>query len=115
MLIVSSCRTTDGISLGELKDIVEKSLDKEKGELVMTLAEQLRREGRIEGKREGKREGKLEGRLEGERSMILESIELSVSLRFGKTSLENFMAHFIKNPGNGYVEGDIQENPIGPG
>jgi predicted transposase/invertase (TIGR01784 family) len=39
-----------------LTEITDKNLSKEKGEIIMTIAEQLRQEGEIKGKIEGKKE-----------------------------------------------------------
>ncbi|WP_027340820.1 Rpn family recombination-promoting nuclease/putative transposase [Halonatronum saccharophilum] len=49
----------DGLEFKDLKDMADK-ISTKRGEDIMTIADQLRREGRIEGKVEGKMEGKVE-------------------------------------------------------
>jgi predicted transposase/invertase (TIGR01784 family) len=46
----------DGFEIDELKSIISNSVDKEKGEALMTIAEKLRQEGRQKGRQEGRQE-----------------------------------------------------------
>ncbi len=62
----------DGITPNELKSIVEESLSQKKGELFMTIADILRKEGYEKGIQQG----------------FLEAIELGLSLKFGDESLK---------------------------
>lgn len=61
------------MSPGELKTIVERSAMKEKGELVMNMAEQLINEGFQKGIKEG---------------VLLGKIEMALSLKFGDTGMK---------------------------
>ncbi len=60
----------DDISADDLTKIVKESLSEKQGELVMTLAEKLRKEGFEKGIQQGIQQGLIEG------------IELAVSLKF---------------------------------
>lgn len=79
---------TDDISAEQFVNILEKSFSDTKGGEIMTLAEQFfekgKLEGIIQGKMEGILEGKQEGIREGERKGLLDTIALSISLKFGK-------------------------------
>lgn len=68
--------STVDLTSGELKTIVEQSLEEDKEELIMTLAEQLRNEGYQQGIRQGMQQG------------MLEAIELGLSLKFGNVDAE---------------------------
>lgn len=68
------------ITVAQLVTITEQSL---KGELVMTLAEQLRNEGWTNGVNHGLNQGYERG--------LIEAIELGVSLKFGEENALKFM------------------------
>ena len=53
-----------------------------RGEIVMTIAEKLRKEGMEKGKLEGVKEGERKGKLE-ERKRFIEFIIKNLSKRFG--------------------------------
>jgi predicted transposase/invertase (TIGR01784 family) len=81
-------RTAENMTAENLRKIVESSLFKEKGEVVMaTLAEKYREEGIQQGIQQGILEGLLEG------------IELGIGLKFGAQGLNLMPAiRQIKNP-----------------
>ncbi|HAO19387.1 MAG TPA: hypothetical protein DCQ37_02160 [Desulfobacteraceae bacterium] len=60
--------TADSITRDELKNLVKESFSHEKGGLVMTIAEKMRKEGYRQG--------------------ILEAIEMGLSIKFGDESLK---------------------------
>ncbi len=62
--------TVDEISADELTKIVKESLSEQQGDVVMTLAEKLRKEGYDKGVQQGIQQGLIEG------------IEVAVSLKF---------------------------------
>jgi predicted transposase/invertase (TIGR01784 family) len=64
----------DDVSTDDLTKIVKESLSEKQGELVMTLAEKLRKEGFEKGIQQGMQRGIQQGLIEG--------IELAVSLKF---------------------------------
>jgi predicted transposase/invertase (TIGR01784 family) len=74
--------STIDLSHTELKNMVEKSLSQQEGEIIMTLAERWIDKGRLEGKLEGK----LEGLQEGVYKELLLSIEQVFKIRFKKQS-----------------------------
>ena len=70
---------SDEVSLKDLKTIIEQSyFQKKEGEL-MTIAEQLRREGHERGLQKGREQGLEEGQLEATRDSVLSNLEV----RFG--------------------------------
>ena len=75
---------TKNISRAQLKEILEKSKI-DGGEIMETLAQQLREEGRKigveEGLKEGLEEGKKEGKLETARGLIKNGIDFEVIAR----------------------------------
>ena len=65
----------EDITTEKVHTIVSNTLSKEKGGIMVTLAEKLINEGRQEGLQKGREEGRGEGLLEG--------IEFAVSIKFG--------------------------------
>ena len=63
-----------GVSMGEIKEIVETTISPEAGGHIMTIAEKLIREGKKEGLLEGLQKGKLEGLQEGLQKGKLEGL-----------------------------------------
>ncbi len=61
----------EDITTEKIHSIVSNTLSEEKGGIIMTLAEKLRKEGHIQGLEQGREQGLLEG------------IELAVSIKFG--------------------------------
>jgi predicted transposase YdaD len=57
--------TVEGITAEGLKEIVEGALSKKEGDVVMTLAEEIRNEGFQEGIQQGMQQGMLEEGREG--------------------------------------------------
>jgi predicted transposase/invertase (TIGR01784 family) len=57
------CSATDKITAEELLAIVQQTLDRQGGEMVMTIAEQLRQEGMEKGLQRGRQEGKFIGEI----------------------------------------------------
>ncbi|HAO23001.1 MAG TPA: hypothetical protein DCQ37_22650, partial [Desulfobacteraceae bacterium] len=91
--------TADGITPDELKNMVKESLSQEKGGIIMTIAEILRKEGYEQGialadKRyeqgiqQGVQQGVQQGIQQGIRNGLVEAIELGLSLRFGDEGLK---------------------------
>jgi hypothetical protein len=76
--------TANSVTRDELKNMVEESFSHEKGGLVMTIAETMRKEGYEHGIRKGVSQGLRQGLRQG----ILEAIEMGLSLRFGDESLK---------------------------
>ncbi|MDY0222978.1 MAG: Rpn family recombination-promoting nuclease/putative transposase [Desulfobacterium sp.] len=72
--LVSVVGDDDGLSLDEIKKMVEQAISKDMGGYVMTIAEKLRQEG--------EERGRLEGKLEGELKGLREGIELGIALKF---------------------------------
>ena len=68
--------TVEGMSVDELKPVVEQNLSIEKGGLIMTLAEKIRDEGIQQGVQQGIQQGLLEG------------IESLLEIKFGKRGLK---------------------------
>ncbi|MDA8140414.1 MAG: Rpn family recombination-promoting nuclease/putative transposase, partial [Desulfobacteraceae bacterium] len=62
----------DDISVDDLTQIVKESLSEKQGDVVMTLAEKLRKEGYDKGVQQGMQQGLIEG------------IEVAVSVRFSR-------------------------------
>ena len=90
--------TKDDINIKQVQQIVEKSISKEKGDAIMTIAETLiyqgYNKGKLEGELEGEKRGELKGILEGERRGIqkglLDAIELGLSIKFNKLDTKLF-------------------------
>ncbi len=53
------------VTLSDIQNVFSDSLSKQQGELIMTIAEQLRQEGQMAGIEIGRQEGRQEGRYEG--------------------------------------------------
>jgi len=95
--------TAEGITPNEIKRMVEESLSQEKGGLVMTIAEMMRKEGFEQGIQQGIRQGVQQGIQQGVQQgiqqgvqqgiqqgvqqSIRETIEFGLSLRFGDEGL----------------------------
>ena len=73
--------TIDDVSVDELTDIVKDALSAKQGDMVMTLAEKLRKEGFEKGIQQGMQQGRQQGLIEG--------IELAVSLKFPAEAFKN--------------------------
>jgi len=67
--------TVEGITAEGLKEIVEGALSKKEGDVVMTLAEEIRNEGFQEGIQQGIQQGMQQGMLEEGREGILDILE----------------------------------------
>lgn len=63
--------TVDDVSVDELTKIVKESLSEQQGDIVMTLAEKLRKEGYDKGVQHGTMQGIHQGLIEGIEAMIL--------------------------------------------
>ncbi len=72
----------DDVSADELTDIVKDSLSAKQGEMVMTLAEKLRKEGFEKGIQQGVQQGIQQGVQQGIQQGLIEGIEVAVSLKF---------------------------------
>jgi len=72
--------TVEGMSVDELKPVVEQNLSIEKGGLIMTLAEKIRDEGIQQGIQMGVQQGVQQGLLEG--------IEALLEIKFGERGLK---------------------------
>ena len=87
--------TVDNITTDEVNDIIKQSISKDKGELIMTLAEKLRNEGynkgieqgMHKGIEQGMNKGLQQGMNKGLQQGILESIELGLDIKFGTKGL----------------------------
>ena len=90
----------DDISINEMRGMMDEALPETEEEVIMTLAERLRREGfekgRQEGKkiwtekglRQGEKIGEKKGAAKGLRQGLIEAIELGLTLRFGDKALD---------------------------
>jgi hypothetical protein len=76
----------DDVSVDDLAKIAKESLSEKQGDMVMTLAEKLHKEGFDKGMQKGiqkgMQKGMQEGLQEGLRQGLLEAIEVAVSLKF---------------------------------
>jgi len=89
--IITYLLNSSNISLSEIKEVVDK-ISEVGGEVMVTTAMRLRKEGKIEGKIEGKKEGliegeikgKIEGRIEGKQNSIIRQM----AKKFGITEYE---------------------------
>jgi predicted transposase/invertase (TIGR01784 family) len=73
----------DNISADTIKEIAEQAISTKKGgELVMTLAEQLYKEGELKGITIGELKGITIGELKGKREGLTDAIELGMVLKF---------------------------------
>ncbi len=91
--------TAEGITPNEIKRMVEESLSQEKGGMVMTIAEMMRKEGFEQGIRQGVQQGVQQGIQQGIQQgvqqgiqqgiqqSIRETIEFGLGLRFGDEGL----------------------------
>jgi flagellar biosynthesis/type III secretory pathway protein FliH len=89
--------------------IVSDSLSEEKGGLIMTLAEQLEKngiqkgleqglaQGLAKGIEQGIEQGIAKGRKEGREEGLLEGIEVAVTVKFGDSNEFNTIIAKIKN------------------
>jgi flagellar biosynthesis/type III secretory pathway protein FliH len=68
----------DDVSADDLTRILKASLSEKKGEVVMTLAEKLRKEGFEKGLQQGVQKGVQQGMRQG----FIEGIELAVTVKF---------------------------------
>jgi predicted transposase/invertase (TIGR01784 family) len=66
----------EDITTGDIQSIVSKTLPEDKGDIIMTLAEQLENKGLQKGLQQGLEQGLEQGLLEG--------IEFAVSIKFGE-------------------------------
>lgn len=80
MLLRYVFNALEDITVTQLVTIAEHSLQ---GDMVMTLAEQLRREGWTNGLNQGINQGINQGLNQGYERGLIEAIELGVSLKFG--------------------------------
>ena len=78
----------DDVSVDELTRTVGASLSEKQGELIMTLAEKLRKEGFEKGIHQGKIEGIHQGKIEGLKQGLIEGVELAISLKFPEESIK---------------------------
>ena len=75
----------DDISVDEMQGMMDEALPETEEEVIMTLAEQLRREGFEKGRqKKAKKSGQEKGLPQG----LIEAIELGLTLRFGDKALE---------------------------
>ena len=74
----------DDISVDEMQGMMDEALPETEEEVIMTLAEQLRREGFEKGEKIGEKKGATKGFRQG----IIDAIELGLTLRFGDKALE---------------------------
>ena len=80
----------DNVSVEKIKDITEKAISTKKGgKIVMTLAEQLYKEGEIQGISIGEERGiaigEERGEIRGKREGLSDAIELGMALKFPET------------------------------
>ncbi|MEW6378405.1 MAG: Rpn family recombination-promoting nuclease/putative transposase [bacterium] len=78
---------SERVSVEELKIIVEKSLDKHKEGIVMTLAEQLIQKGVQQGLQQGWQQGEQKGEQKGEVKKAREDVVNVLEIRFGDIPL----------------------------
>jgi predicted transposase/invertase (TIGR01784 family) len=86
----------DDVSVNDLTKIAKESLSEKQGDVVMTLAEKLHKEGFDKGMQQGKQEGLQqgmqqglqEGLQEGLRQGLIEAIEVAVSLKFSREAFK---------------------------
>jgi predicted transposase/invertase (TIGR01784 family) len=71
--------TAENMPVGDLKNMVEKNLSAEQGEMIMTLAEKIKQEGIRQGLEKGIQQGIQQGIRQG----LIEAIEMGLQLRFG--------------------------------
>jgi hypothetical protein len=78
----------DDVSADDLTKIVKESLSEQQGELVMTLAEMLRKEGFekgvMQGMQQGIQQGVQQGIQQGMQQGLIEGIEVAVTLKFAR-------------------------------
>ena len=67
--------TAEDMAVADLKNMVEKNLSADQGEMIMTLAEKIKQEGIQEGIKQGIQQGIRQG--------LIEAIEMGLHLRFG--------------------------------
>ena len=67
----------DDITVDGMQTIVSNALPEDKGDLIMSLADKIRKEGLEQGLEQGREQGLEQGLLEG--------VELAVSIKFGDT------------------------------
>ena len=84
--------TVEGMSVDELKPVVEQNLSIEKGGLIMTLADKIRDEGVQQGVQQGIRQGVQQGIQQGVQQGLLEGIEALIEIKFGERGLKLFPA-----------------------
>jgi predicted transposase/invertase (TIGR01784 family) len=70
--------TVETISTDKIKTIVEQSLSDKEGNFIMTLAEQLHKEGFEKGMQQGVQQGMQQGIREG----LMEGIEIAISFKY---------------------------------
>lgn len=90
----------DNVSADDLTKIVKESLSEKQGDLVMTLAEKLRKEGfekgvqqgmqqgMQQGVQQGMQQGVQQGMQQGIRQGLIEGIELAISLKFARDAFK---------------------------
>lgn len=86
----------DNVSADDLTKIVKESLSEKQGDLVMTLAEKLRKEGfekgvqqgMQQGMQQGVQQGVQQGMQQGIRQGLIEGIELAISLKFARDAFK---------------------------
>ena len=71
----------EDITTEDIQSIVSKTLPEDKGDIIMTLAEQLENKGLQKGLQQGLQQGLEQGLEQG----LLEGIEFAVSIKFGET------------------------------
>jgi hypothetical protein len=95
----------DNMTTEKMHAIVSDSLSEEKGGLIMTLAEQLEKngiqkgleQGLAQGLAKGIEQGIAKGRKEGREEGLLEGIEVAVTVKFGDSNEFNTIIAKIKN------------------
>ncbi len=76
MILLYIFNAVEAVTVEQLKTVTEQALE---GDIAMTVAEQLRREGKKEGRQEGYEQG------------LLEAIELGLVLKFGEENTKKMM------------------------
>jgi len=71
--------TAEDMAVADLKNMVEKNLSADQGEMIMTLAEKIKEEGIRQGVEKGIQQGIQQGIRQG----LIEAIEMGLHLRFG--------------------------------
>ena len=87
----------EDLTTEQFQTIVTGVLSKDKGEMVMTLAERLINQGREQGLRQGIELGIEQGEEKGRKQGLLEGIEFAVIIKFGDTNDSKLLMKKIGN------------------